>query len=69
MRAAEEFLALGEKVQRRERGVALETLPRPWDQVATFLKRYITCEARYKVIYIYDFVLLSHLHHHILINM
>ena len=68
-RAAREFLALGEKVQRRSRGVALETLARPWDQVVIFLKRYITYEERYKVFYIYDFVLLSHLRHHRIINM
>ena len=34
-----------------------------------FLKRYITCEGRYKVVCIYDFVLLSHLQHHRVINM
>ena len=69
LRVAEEFLAPGEQVHRRDRGVALETLPIPWDQVTTFLKRYITCEGRYKVVYIYDFILLSHLFHHRLINM
>ena len=69
MRENEEFLAAGEKVQRRERGVALETFPRPWDQVVIFLKRYIACEGRYRVVYIYDFVLLSHLRHGRLINM
>ena len=68
-REVEEFIALGEQVQRRSRGVALDTLPRLWYQVATFLKRYITCEGRYKVVYIYNFVLLSHLFHHRLINM
>ena len=56
-------------MQQRDRGVALETFPRPWDQATIFLKRYITCEGRYRVIYIYHFVLLSHLHHGRLINM
>ena len=69
LRVAEEFLGPGQKVQRRDRGVALETSPRPWDQVTIFLKRYITCEGIYKVVYIYEFFLLSHLQHHILINM
>ena len=38
LRAAKDFLAPGEQVHRRDRGVALETLPIPWDQVTTFLK-------------------------------
>ena len=69
MRETEDILAPGEKVQRKARGVALETLPRPWDQVTIFLKRCITYEGRYKVVYIYDFFLTSHLRHHRLINM
>ena len=69
MREMKEFLAPREQVQIRDRGVALETLPRLWDQVVTFLKRYFTCEGRYKVVYIYDFVLLPHLRHHRLSNM
>ena len=49
--------------------MALDTFPRPWNQVVTFLKRYITCDERYKVVYIYNFVILSHLRHHRLKNM
>ena len=55
-------------VQYRGQGTALETLSLPWDQVALFLKKYITYEPRYRVIYSYDFVFLSHLCHGALIN-
>jgi hypothetical protein len=63
------FLEEGEQVQPRGRGTTIESLPQPWDQVVVFLKKYITCEGRYKVVYTYDFVLLSHLRHGSLINM
>ena len=56
-------------MQPRSKGIKLETLPRPWDQVAIFLKRYITCEGRYKIEYIYDFFLHSHFCHGRLLNM
>ena len=40
----------------------------PWDQVAVFLKKYITCEGRYKMFYYSKFPLLSHLYHRALLN-
>lgn len=51
------------------RGVALQSLPRPWPKVAKFVKQYHTCEGQYQVIYKHDFVLLNHLRHVQLINM
>jgi hypothetical protein len=63
------FLEEGEQVQPRGHGTTIESLPQPWDQVVVFLKKYITCEGRYKIVYTYDFVLLSHLRHGSLINM
>ena len=56
-------------MQPRGRGTTIKFLPQPLDQVVVFLKKYITCEGRYKIVYTYDFVLLSHLHHGSLINM
>ena len=47
------FLAAREKVQQRSIGIVLDMLPRPWDQVVIFLKSYIACEGRYRVVYIY----------------
>jgi hypothetical protein len=67
--AKTKFLEEGEEVQPRGRGTTLESLPHPWKQVAIFLKKYITCEGRYKVVYNHDFILLSHLHHGRLVNM
>ena len=64
----EEFLVARESVQARGQGTTLETLPRPWDHVTIFLKKYVTYEGRYHVIYAYYFVFLSHLRHGILIN-
>ena len=32
------------------------------------MKKYITCEGRYTIVYTYDFVLLSHLRHGILVS-
>ena len=66
--AWEEFLMEGEQVQSSRRGNALHSLPRPWDQVAVFLKKYITCEGRYQTVYNSELPLLSHLYHGTLLN-
>ena len=66
--AREAFLREGEQVQSSKRGIALRSLPRPWDQVAVFLKKYITCEGRYQTVYNSKLPLLSHLRHGILLN-
>ena len=58
----------GEQVQSSRRGITLHSLSRPWDQVAVFLKKYITCEGRYQTVYNSDLPLLSHLRHGILLN-
>jgi hypothetical protein len=62
------FLINTERVQTKGRGVDINSLPEPWGKVAEFLKRYITCEGRYQVVYFSDFILLSHLRHQKLIN-
>jgi hypothetical protein len=67
--AKADFLREGEVVWPRGKGMALESLPHPWEQVAEFVKRYITCADRYKVVFNSDFILLSHLCHQNLINM
>jgi hypothetical protein len=62
------FLVNNEQVHTKGRGVDVNSLPDPWGKVAEFLKRYITCEGRYQVVYFSDFILLSHLRHQKLIN-
>ena len=64
-----EILEEGKEVHPRGRGTTLESLPHSWKQVSIFLKKYITCEGRYKVVYNDDFILLSHLLHGILVKM
>ena len=49
-------------------GTAIQSLPRPWNQVAIFLKKYITCKGRYQTVYHSEFPLLSHLRHRALLN-
>ena len=66
--AVQYFLMEGEHIQPSRRGIALQSLPRPWNQVAIFLKKYITCEGRYQTIYYSKLPLLSHLHHRALLN-
>ena len=51
-----------------KKGIVSQSLPQPWNQVTVFLKKYITCEGRYQVVYHYEFPLLSHLHHRALLN-
>ena len=46
----------------------MQSLPRPWNQVAIFLEKYITYEGRYQTVYHSEFPLLSHLHHRALLN-
>jgi hypothetical protein len=55
------FLVNTEQVQTKGRGVDDNSLPEPWGEIAEFLKRYITYEGRYQVVYFSDFILLSHL--------
>ena len=43
-------------------------MPRPYDQVVVFLNKNITCEGRYQIVYIFEFILLSHLCHGRLLN-
>jgi hypothetical protein len=62
------FLVNTDQVQNKGRGVDFNSLPEPWGKVAEFLKRYITCEGRYQVVYFSDFILLSHLRHQKFIN-
>jgi hypothetical protein len=57
------FLINNEQVQTKGRGVDVNSLPEPWGKVTEFIKRYITCEGRYQVVYFSDFILLSHLRH------
>jgi hypothetical protein len=62
------FLVDGEQVQTKGQGEDVSSLPKPWGKVSEFVKRYITCEGRYQVVYFSDFILLSHLRHKKLIN-
>ena len=47
----QDFLQPGEQVEPKGRGVALQSLPQPWPKVDEFVKKYLTCEGRYQVIY------------------
>jgi hypothetical protein len=66
--AQKDFLINNEKIQTKGRGADVNSLPEPWGKVAEFVKRFITCEGRYQVVYFYDFILLSHLRHKKFIN-
>ena len=66
--AVQDFLMEGEQVQMTRRGIVLQSLPHPWNQVVFFLKKYITCEGRYQTVYHSEFSLLSHLRHRVLLN-
>ena len=44
--AVQDFLIEGEQIRQSRRGIALQSLPRPCDQVAVFLKNYISCEGQ-----------------------
>ena len=59
---------VGEQLRPSGRGIELQSLPCLWDQVAIFLKKYITCEGRYQTIYYSELPLLSHLCHRALLN-
>ena len=52
----------------KKRGIVLQSLPRPWNHVVVFLKKYITCEGRFQIVYNYEIPLLSHLRHRVLLN-
>ena len=52
----QDFLIEGEKIRQLRRGIVLQSLPRPWDQVEFFLKNYITCEGMYQTVYYLNFL-------------
>jgi hypothetical protein len=66
--AQKDFLVNNEQIRTKGRGADVNSLPEPWGKVAEFVKRYITCEGRYQVVYFSDFILLSHLRHQKFIN-
>jgi hypothetical protein len=62
------FLFENDKIRTKGQGADVNSLPEPWGKVAEFVKRFITCEGRYQVIYFSDFILLSHPRHQKFIN-
>ena len=63
------FLLAGEHVCQAKRGIEIQSLPHPLNEVAVFLNNYTTFEGRYQSMYFSEFPLLSHLRHRALINM
>ena len=63
-----DFLLVSEHVHQAQRGITLQSLPCPWNEVVVFLKNYITCEGIYQTVYFSEFPLLSHLCHRDLLN-
>jgi hypothetical protein len=66
--AQQNFFLPEERIIFKGRGVQLSSLPPPWPGVATFIKRYLTCEGRYQVVYQHELLLLSHLRHNRRVN-
>jgi hypothetical protein len=62
------FFLPEERIVLKGRGVQLNSLPPPWPEVARFIKRYLTCEGRYQVVYQHEILLLSHLRHNRWVN-
>ena len=48
----QDFLVADEQVRQEKRGITLQSLPHPWNEVDIFLKKYITCEGIYQTVYI-----------------
>jgi hypothetical protein len=63
------FFLPRERIELKGRGVHLSSLPPLWQEVARFIKHYLTCEGRYQVVYQHDFLLLSHLRHNRWVNL
>ena len=61
--AVQDFFVVGEQLRPSGWGMELQSLPQPWDQVAIFLKKYITYEGRYQTVYYFELPLLSQLRH------
>ena len=55
------FLVNTKQVQTKGKGEDANSLPEPRGKVVEFLKRYISCEGQYQVVYFSDFILLSNL--------
>jgi hypothetical protein len=66
--AQQNFFLPEERIIFKGRGVQLSSLPPPWPEVARFIKRYLTCEGRYQVVYQHELLLLSHLRHNRRVN-
>lgn len=57
----EEFLVGDETMRTNKKGYNRATLPHPWDDVALFIQKYITCEVRYTTIFRYHFKVMASL--------
>ena len=65
----EELFVQGEELlQHKRHGIAITSLPPPWDTVSFGIQKFLTCEGRYTILYHYHFKLLAHLRHGHLIN-
>lgn len=61
--AKKSFFKLYEKVEENKNGVKIESLPKPWDEIALHIIKYITCEGRNGVVHTYHFRMLHQLRH------
>jgi hypothetical protein len=66
--AQQNFFLPEERIIFKGRGIQLSSLPPPWPEVTKFIKRYLTCEGRYQVVYQHELLLLSHLRHNRRVN-
>lgn len=63
------FLQGEEKLDKKGSGIYYLSLPQPWNDVALFIIKYITCEGSETIVFNYRFPLLNHLQHSQLINL
>ena len=67
-RFPEELLVSDEIVRTNRKGYNHPTLPQPWNDMALFIHKYITCEGRYMTIFRYQFKEMASLHFLVLDN-
>ena len=49
------------EVRRKGKGFDRTSLPFPWDDVDLFIKKFVTCEGHFWIVFNYNFQLLTHL--------
>ena len=63
------YINKSRKVYNWVSGVSMSWLKSPWDEIAYLIQKYVTCEGRFSLVFLYHIRILQHLNHEKPMNM